>query len=105
MLAPAPAPTFHALRHSHASALSAQGWDVQEVATRLGHSSVAATLRTYAHEVDAAQRSTERRRRLSALYAVPSMEARVEAKDRRGPQEADRHRKADSSPTRAIGGG
>ena len=31
-----PAPTFHDLRHSHASALIAQGWDVAEVSARLG---------------------------------------------------------------------
>ena len=41
--------TFHALRHSHASALIAAGVDVVSVSRRLGHSSPAFTLNTYAH--------------------------------------------------------
>jgi integrase len=41
--------TFHALRHSHASALIAAGVDVVTVSRRLGHSSPAITLRVYAH--------------------------------------------------------
>ena len=65
-----PAPTFHDLRHSHASALIAQGWDVAEVSARLGHSSVATTMRIYAHQFDAANRSADRRARLTALYGV-----------------------------------
>jgi site-specific recombinase XerD len=32
-----PAPTFHSLRHSHASALIADGMDVSEVSARHGH--------------------------------------------------------------------
>jgi len=30
------APTFHALRHAHGSALIAAGWDIEEVAARPG---------------------------------------------------------------------
>ena len=41
--------TFHACRHSHASALIAAGIDVVSVARRLGHSSPVITLSTYAH--------------------------------------------------------
>ena len=41
--------TFHALRHSHASALIAGGVDVVTVSRRLGHSSPTITLNTYAH--------------------------------------------------------
>jgi integrase len=41
---------FHALRHSHASALIAAGLDVVTVAKRLGHTSPAITLGTYAHQ-------------------------------------------------------
>jgi len=41
-----PAPTFHALPHSHASALIAAGWDIEEVSARLGHTSVATTQRS-----------------------------------------------------------
>jgi integrase len=40
---------FHALRHSHASALIAAGLDVVTVSRRLGHSSPTVTLTTYAH--------------------------------------------------------
>lgn len=40
---------FHALRHSHASALIASGLDVLTVSRRLGHGSPVITLSTYAH--------------------------------------------------------
>jgi integrase len=65
-----PAPTFHDLRHSHASALIAAGWDIAEVSARLGHASIATTQRIYVHQFDAARRSGDRRDRLSALYGV-----------------------------------
>lgn len=41
---------FHALRHSHASALIAAGLDVVTVSRRLGHGSPAITLTVYAHK-------------------------------------------------------
>jgi integrase len=41
--------TFHALRHSHASALIAAGLDVVAASRRLGHGSPAITLWVYAH--------------------------------------------------------
>jgi integrase len=41
---------FHALRHSHASALIAAGFDVVTVSQRLGHASPAITLTVYAHK-------------------------------------------------------
>jgi len=41
--------TFHALRHTHASALISAGLDVVSVGTRLGHASPALTLNIYAH--------------------------------------------------------
>jgi integrase len=63
-----PAPTFHDLRHSHASALIAQGWDIEEVSARLGHASVATTQEIYVHAFDAARRSDDRRARLASLY-------------------------------------
>ena len=44
---------FHALRHTHASALIAAGQDVVKVSRRLGHSSPVITLRVYAHLFDA----------------------------------------------------
>lgn len=47
---PLPRITFHALRHSHASALIAAGVDVVTVSRRLGHGSPAITLGVYAHK-------------------------------------------------------
>jgi integrase len=41
--------TFHALRHSHASALIAAGLDIVAISTRLGHASPALTLGVYSH--------------------------------------------------------
>jgi integrase len=41
--------TFHALRHSHVSALVAAGLDVVAISRRLGHGSPATTLSVYAH--------------------------------------------------------
>jgi integrase len=41
---------FHALRHSHASALIAANFDVVTVSQRLGHASPAITLTVYAHK-------------------------------------------------------
>jgi integrase len=41
--------TFHALRHTHASALLAAGKDVVKISRRLGHSSPVITLSTYVH--------------------------------------------------------
>jgi integrase len=41
---------FHALRHSHASALIAAGLDIVAVSKRLGHGSPAITLSVYAHK-------------------------------------------------------
>lgn len=44
-----PKVTFHAFRHTHASALIAAGLDVVVISRRLGHSSPVVTLRIYAH--------------------------------------------------------
>ncbi|MEX2451678.1 MAG: site-specific integrase [Rhodospirillales bacterium] len=44
-----PKVTFHALRHSHASALIAAGLDVISVSRRLGHASPSLTLSVYGH--------------------------------------------------------
>lgn len=44
-----PKVTFHALRHSHASALIAAGLDIVSISTRLGHASPALTLSVYSH--------------------------------------------------------
>jgi integrase len=44
-----PRVSFHALRHTHASALIAAGLDVVAVSKRLGHSSPTVTLGVYSH--------------------------------------------------------
>lgn len=44
-----PKVTFHALRHSHASALITAGLDIVAVSRRLGHASPALTLAVYSH--------------------------------------------------------
>jgi integrase len=44
-----PRVSFHALRHTHASALIAGGVDVVAIARRLGHANPTVTLRIYAH--------------------------------------------------------
>ena len=44
-----PRVTFHALRHTHASALIAAGLDVVTISRRLGHANPTVTLNTYAH--------------------------------------------------------
>ena len=44
-----PPVSFHALRHSHASALIAGGLDVVSVSRRLGHGNPSITLTTYSH--------------------------------------------------------
>jgi integrase len=41
--------TFHAFRHTHASALIAAGLDVVAISRRMGHSSPVVTLRIYGH--------------------------------------------------------
>lgn len=97
-----PAPTFHDLRHSHASALIAAGWDIEEVSSRLGHADTAITQRTYVHAFDQARRSEDRRRRLTSLYA-PGVEASVEATDPSSAQQAGTDESGKVRPLRATG--
>lgn len=97
-----PAPTFHALRHSHASALIAAGWDIAEVSARLGHSSVATTQRIYVHQFDAANRSDDRRSRLAALYGS-DVEAPVEAAEVSRPQQTATPTLPETRSLRAVG--
>jgi integrase len=63
-----PAPTFHALRHTHASALLAEGFDIEVVSARLGHASVAVTMAVYTHEYDRTRRSEAVRSKLAQMY-------------------------------------
>lgn len=64
------APTFHDLRHTHASKLINDGWDIATVSSRLGHADVTTTMRVYVHEFERAQRSADRRNRLAQLYSA-----------------------------------
>lgn len=73
------APTFHSLRHSHASALIAAGFDIEEVSSRLGHASVVTTQKAYIHEFDRARRSPDRRARLATIYDRGAVPLRVVA--------------------------
>jgi len=41
--------TFHALRHTHASALIDAGVDIVTISKRLGHAKPDVTLRVYSH--------------------------------------------------------
>src|SRR6476620_9536056 len=63
-------PTFHELRHAHASALIADGWDLVSVSRRLGHASPNVTASFYSHEFEQAHRRDERRARLDGLYGT-----------------------------------
>jgi len=65
-----PVPTLHDLRHAHASALIADGWDLVSVSKRLGHKSVQITASTYLHEFEQAKRRDETLRRLDGLYGA-----------------------------------
>jgi integrase len=49
---------FHALRHSHASALIATGVDVVKISRRLGHADPTVTLRSCAHLFDKVDTAT-----------------------------------------------
>ena len=60
--------TPHALRHTYASMLIAQGRDPVYVADQLGHTTPVITLRTYAHLFRAAQQETQAREQLEAAY-------------------------------------
>jgi len=44
--------TAHVLRHTHATELIRDGWDVAHVQKRLGHANVQTTLNTYVHLSD-----------------------------------------------------
>ena len=63
-------PTFHELRHAHASAWIAGGGDLVELSARLGHRDPAITAAVYSHDFEAAARSDQRRARLDALYGA-----------------------------------
>jgi len=60
--------TPHALRHTYASLLIAQGHDPVFAADQIGHASPAITLRVYAHLFRAAQQEQSARDQLQATY-------------------------------------
>jgi integrase len=60
--------TFHALRHTFASILIAQGRDVQFVSRQLGHTKTSTTWDTYIHLFDAQRHAQEAREQLDAEY-------------------------------------
>lgn len=60
--------TPHALRHTYASMLIAQGRDPVYVADQLGHTTPVITLRTYAHLFRAAQQEATAREQLETAY-------------------------------------
>lgn len=51
-MADLPYRNFHSIRHTHASNLIMQGFDVKFIQHRLGHSSAMVTLDTYAHQFE-----------------------------------------------------
>lgn len=51
--------TMHALRHTHASVLLAEGVSVHAISKRLGHSNVGVTQETYTHVLDELQRKDD----------------------------------------------
>ena len=69
-------PSFHDLRHAHASAWIAGGGDLVELSSRLGHRDPAITASTYSHEFEAAARSAERRARLDSIYGADEADER-----------------------------
>lgn len=68
-LAP-PAPTYHSLRHTFASAFIAAGGDLVELSAHLGHRSPAITASVYSHEFERHARTNERRARLDAMFGA-----------------------------------
>jgi integrase len=73
------APTFHELRHAHASAWIAGGGDLVELSARLGHRDPAITAAIYCNEFEAEARSDSRRTRLDAIYGDLDHEHRARA--------------------------
>jgi len=62
--------TFHALRHTFASILIAQGRDPVFVSRQMGHTNAAITLRVYAHLFDAERHALEAREGLEGEYGA-----------------------------------
>ncbi len=82
-----PAPTFHSLRHTFASAWIASGGDLAALSAHLGHRDPSITASIYAHEFERAGRGEQRRQRLDSMYG-PGVVAPVVARDVNPPQQA-----------------
>jgi len=50
----------HLFRHTHATALIRDGWDMAHVQKRLGHASVQTTIDTYTHLTDEDMKQADR---------------------------------------------
>jgi hypothetical protein len=64
-----PQPVPHDLSHTHISSLIAAGWDIAEIAARVGDR-IETVLRVYSHQFDAKRRSADRRASLEHRYGV-----------------------------------
>lgn len=53
--------TLHALRHTHASVLLAEGVSIHTISSRLGHADVGVTQETYAHVLDELQKKDDQK--------------------------------------------
>ncbi|MDT2557153.1 site-specific integrase, partial [Enterococcus raffinosus] len=53
--------TLHALRHTHASVLLAEGVSINTISARLGHADVGVTQETYAHVLDELKRKDDQK--------------------------------------------
>ncbi|RWH76857.1 MAG: site-specific integrase [Mesorhizobium sp.] len=73
----------HGHRHSMATHLIAQGYDVKTVSSRLGHSSVAITLDLYAHAVDGRDRAAG-----EAMGSLIKSATQVQQNSGKGPKSA-----------------
>ena len=68
-----PRPRIHDLRHAHVSGLIAAGWDVAQIASRVGDR-IETVLRVYAHDFDVVSRSAQRRASLEVRYGEMATE-------------------------------
>jgi integrase len=87
--------TPHALRHTYASMLIAQGRDAVYVADQLGHSTPVITLRTYAHLFCAAQQEPQARNELEPHTALSC----ASGEPAREPQQRDMGKSDHPTPT------
>jgi integrase len=67
-----PRVSFHALRHTHVSALIAAGLDVVTISRRIGHANPAVTLAIYAHVFASANKDAAAAHAIEMAMATPS---------------------------------